>query len=125
MADPTSLKVTLFAALAVTVGPLAAEYSLILAGAVVGAYAGLSMREIPLSGWAAPLAHIMMGVMMALLITPAGAAVALWALPDNLALPIEALLPIVAMGIGAFWHPALRFGPIVLRKWFGQQEASK
>lgn len=125
MADPTSVKVTLFAALAVTVGPLAAEYSLILAGALVGAYASLSMRETPLPGWIAPIAHVMMGVMMALLITPAGAAVALWALPAGLALSIESVLPIVALGIGAFWHPALRFGPGMLRKWFGQQEASK
>lgn len=125
MADPVSVKVTLLAALTMTVGPLAAEYSLILAGALVGAYASLSLCEKPLPGWLAPTVHFLMGVVMALLITPAGAVVALWALPADLALPIEAVLPIVAVGAGAFWHPALRFGPGVLRKWLGPQEASK
>lgn len=125
MADPASVKVTLFAALAVTVGPLAAEYSLILAGALVGAYAGLSMRAAPLPGWFAPLAHVMTGVGMALLVTPAGAAVALWLLPATLALSVEAVLPVVALGVGAFWHPALRFGPGLLRQRFDPRGASK
>lgn len=42
MAEPTTTKVTLLGALAVFLGPLLAQYSMIFAGAVVGALAMLS-----------------------------------------------------------------------------------
>lgn len=118
MAEPTAGKVTLFAALAALVGPLAAEYSLILAGALVGGFAGLSIRAEPLPGWLAPMRHVLMGVMLALLLTPAGAAVAMWALPAGLALSVDAVLPIVSLAIGAGWHRALaEWGPALLARW--------
>lgn len=125
MAEPTVSKVTLFAAIAALVGPLAAEYSLILAGALVGGFAGLSIRATPLPGWWAPLRHVVMGVMLALVLTPTGAAVAVWALPIGMALSIDALLPIVALGIAAFWHRALSdWGPALLQRWVGSKRAS-
>lgn len=118
MAEPTAAKVTLFAALAALVGPLAAEYSLILAGALVGAFAGLSMRTEPLPGWWAPLRHVSLGVLLALLLTPAGAAVAMWALPAGIALSIDAALPVVALAIGGGWHRALTdWGPALITRW--------
>jgi len=123
MAEPTAAKVTLFAAIAALVGPLAAEYSLILAGALVGGFAGLSIRAAPLPGILGPLRHVLMGVMLALLLTPAGAAVAQWALPATLALSVDALLPIVALGIGACWHKAMaEWMPRLLARWVGSGE---
>lgn len=120
MAEPTAGKVTVFAALTALVGPLAAEYSLILAGALVGGFAGLSIRATPLPGWWAPLRHLLLGVALSLLITPAGATVAMWALPSGLALTIDALLPIVSLAIGAFWHRGLTdWAPALLARLSG------
>lgn len=125
MAEPTAGKVTLFAALAALVGPLAAEYSLILAGALVGGFAGLSIRTAPLPGWWAPLRHVLLGVLLSLVLTPTGAAVAQWALPTGLALSVDALLPIVALAIGAFWHRTLTdWGPAVLGRWVNAKRDS-
>lgn len=118
MAEPTAGKVTLFAALAALVGPLAAEYSLILAGALVGGFAGLSIRTEPLPGWWAPMRHVLLGVLLALLLTPAGASVAMWALPAGLALSVDSALPVVALAIGAGWHRALTdWGPSLITRW--------
>ena len=118
MAEPTAAKVTLFAALAALVGPLAAEYSLILAGALVGGFAGLSIRNAPLPGWWAPLRHVLMGVLLALILTPVGASAALWALPVGLALTVDAALPVVALAIAVGWHRALTdWGPALIGRW--------
>lgn len=121
MADPTAAKLTLMAALAALVGPLAAEYSLTLAGALVGGFAGLSIRAEKLPGWWAPTRHVVMGVLLALLLTPAGAAVALWALPEGMAMPVESVLPIVAGAIGVWWHRALtEWAPRLADKLIGR-----
>lgn len=126
MAEPTAGKVTLFAALAALVGPLAAEYSLILAGALVGGFAGLSIRTEPLPGWWAPMRHVLLGVLLALLLTPAGASVAIWALPTGLALSVDAVLPIVSLGIGAGWHLALtEWGPALIAKWLPKRGGNR
>lgn len=118
MAEPTATKVTVFAALASLVGPLAAEYSLILAGALIGGFVGLSLRSQPLPGWWRPLQHTGLGVLLALVLTPVGATVAQWALPEGLAVSIDALLPVVSCGIAAYWHQALTaWAPGLLSRW--------
>jgi hypothetical protein len=120
VAEPTVAKVTLLAALAGVIGPLAAEYSFILAGALVGGMASLSMAELKLPGFWRPTRHVMTGTAMALLITPLGALVVSKAMPGDWAITADALLPWVAMLIGAFWHRAMaRWIPGFLDKRLG------
>jgi hypothetical protein len=108
VAEPVSVaKVTILTALAGIVGPLAAEYSLVLAGAVVGGIVGLSIRTTPLPGLLRPMGHVATGVALALLTTPMASAVASRALPDAWAITAEILLPGVAVATGVFWHRAL------------------
>jgi hypothetical protein len=118
VAEPTSTKVTLFAALAAIVGPLAAEYSLILAGALVGGFVGLSIRHAPLPGWIRPLGHVLAGVGLSLLVTPMGALVAFGLLPSAWALSVDVLLPVVSLAVAMFWHPAVtRWLPGIVGRW--------
>ena len=121
MAAAEVKSVTLYAVLSSVLGSVAAEYSLILAAALVGGFAGLSIRTEKLPGWWAPTRHVVMGVLLALLLTPAGAAVALWALPEGMALPVESVLPIVAGAIGVWWHRALtEWAPRLADKLIGR-----
>lgn len=117
MAEPTVAKVTLLAALAGVIGPLAAEYSFILAGALVGGMASLSMNGRQLPGFWRPTRHVATGVGLALLVTPLGAVIAANVLPRDWAIPADALLPWVALAVGAWWHKALsRWLPALLEK---------
>lgn len=107
VAEPASTKVTVLAALVALMGPLAAEYSLILAAALVGGFVSLSLRDEPLPGWLRPLWHVMAGSALALLVTPLGAVVAIGVLPTAWALSVDLVLPVVALAVGMWWHIAL------------------
>lgn len=107
MAEPASTKVTLLAALAVILGPLAAQYSLILAAGLIGGFVGLSLREAPLPGWWRPVAHVLAGSGLALVVTPMGAALALHASPKTWELELDLVLPVVALAVAIWWHPAV------------------
>lgn len=120
MAEPASTKVTVLAALVALMGPLAAEYSLILAGALVGGFVGLSLRNDPLPGWLRPLWHVMVGSALALIVTPLGALVAIGVLPASWALTIDVVLPVVALSVGMWWHIALtRWLPALINRKVG------
>jgi hypothetical protein len=117
MVEPTSGKVTLLAVLVALIGPLAAEYSLIVVGALVGGYVGLSLRD-PLPGLLRPLVHMLTGAGLALVLTPAGAAVAIAVVPAGWKLSIDVVLPVVALGVAMLWHPALtKWLPGFVNRW--------
>lgn len=121
MAEPTASKVTLMAALAALVGPLAAEYSVILAGALVGGLLSLSLREQPLLGIVRPLGHVVAGVALALLVAPLGVAVAVSLAPADWALPADLMLPVVALAVGVYWHRALtEWAPGIVERVLGR-----
>lgn len=107
MAEPASTKVTLLAALAVILGPLAAQYSLILAAGLIGGFVGLSLRDAPLPGWWRPVAHVLAGAGLALVVTPMGAALAVHVSPKTWELELDLVLPVVALGVAIWWHPAV------------------
>ena len=111
VAEPATTKVTLLAALAVIQGPLAAQYSLILAAGLIGGFVGLSLRDKPLPGWWRPVAHVMAGSALALVVTPMGAAIALHVAPKTWELELDLVLPVVALSVAIWWHPAVS-------KWF-------
>ena len=95
------------AAMAGIVGPLAAEYSLVLAGAVVGGIVGLSIRATPLPGFVRPLGHVTTGIALALMTAPMFAALGSSALPVAWEITGDILLPGIAVATGIFWHRAL------------------
>lgn len=118
MADAASSKVTLLAALAAVLGPLAAEYSLILAAALMGGFIGLWLRADRLDGILRSLGHVLAGAGLAMIVTPAGALVALHLAPDSWALSVDVLLPIVAAAVAIWWRPALSdWLPGLVQKW--------
>ena len=122
MAEPaTAVKMTLMAAMAGVVGPLAAEYSLVLAGAVVGGIVSLSIRATPLPGFVRPLWHVVTGVSLALMTSPMFAAVGARVLPDTWAITGDVLLPGIAVATGVFWHRALATW---LPAWIGRRAGS-
>jgi hypothetical protein len=106
MAEPATTKLTAMAALAAFIGPMAAEYSLILAGALVGGIISLSLRKDPWPGRWMPFGHALTGVLTALVVTPLGALVADRLAPSGWELPSDLLLPVIALGIAAYWHRA-------------------
>jgi hypothetical protein len=107
MAEPATTKVTLLAALAVILGPLAAQYSLILAAGLIGGFVGLSLRDKPLPGWWRPAGHVLAGSALALVVTPMGAALAIHASPKTWELELDLVLPVVALAVAIWWHPAV------------------
>lgn len=116
MAEPatTTVKVTLLAALAAVVGPLAAQYSLILAGAVVGAIASVSMADPDDFATAgAAVWHGALSVFVALVATPFGVWIATaWSSKQGEGLAADALWALVAFAISGAWLRFLqRFAP--------------
>ena len=107
MADPASQKVTLLAALAAVVGPLVAEYSVILFVAIVGGFIGLSVRAMPLPGIVRPLLHVLSGAALAAFVVPAAVLVVLAYVPTSWALTVDLALPVVALAVAIWWHPAI------------------
>lgn len=123
MAEPATVaKVTLMAAMAGVIGPLAAEYSLVLAGAVVGGIVGLSIRATPLPGFLRPLGHVVTGVSLALMTAPMLALLGARVLPDAWDITGDILLPGIAVATGVFWHRALASW---LPAWIGRQTGNR
>lgn len=114
---------TAFAALASVLGPLAAEYSMILAGAIIGAAIGVSFSP-KLPGFVASLKHFGGSVVMAcgcaLLFSIPLSAAAAWASHGVIGLDAQHLLFSVSGLIGLFWRDALPLIPI-----FGKRFAEK
>jgi hypothetical protein len=120
MAEPTVGKVSALALLAATLGPVWGEYAFILAGAFIGGYAGLSLYPERKDGFTKPLVHVLTGIGLALMLTPAGAVIASNALPQAWKFTADLALPVIAVAIGAFWHPALtRWIPALFNRTTG------
>ena len=123
MAEPTAIKVTLLAALAAAIGPLAAEYSFILAAAVFGGFVGLSVRQTRLPSSLLWIGHITAGAGLALLVTPLAAMVAVGMMPAGWAITTDVLLPVVAGAVGVWWHPMLtKILPGMFKRKFGGED---
>lgn len=106
--------------LAGLIGPVAAEYSVILAAAVFGGIVGLSMRTPALPGIIQPVRHVATGIGLALLVTPLGAVVAIGMLPVAWSITTDLVLPVVSVGVGMWWHPMLtKFLPALLQRKYG------
>ena len=110
------------AAMAGFIGPLAAEYSLVLVGAVVGGIVGLSIRTAPLPGILRPFGHVVTGVALALMTAPMFSALGARVLPDTWAITGDILLPGIAVATGVFWHRALATW---LPAWIGRQTGAR
>ena len=123
MAEPAlTVKMTIVAAMAAVVGPLVAEYTLVMAGALVGGIVGLSIRATPLPGLLRPIGHVVTGVSLALMTTPMLAAMGAHALPNAWAITGDILLPGIAVATGVFWHRALSTW---LPSWIGRRAGSR
>jgi len=117
MAEPTVGKLTVLAALAATLGPVWGEYAYILAAAFIGGYAGLSLYPERKTGIVRPTVHVLTGIGLALMLTPAGAVIASNIVPATWSFTVDLALPVVAVAIGAFWHPAItRWLPAIFNR---------
>lgn len=108
MTEPIASKVTLLLALSTMLGQAGAEYTLILAAALIGGFAGLSLREEPLPGLLRPFLFVALGTGLAAVVVPAAVAVVLAMMPSTWALRVDTTLPVVSLAVGIWWAPALR-----------------
>ena len=108
---------TLLAALAAILDPLVAEYSIILFVAIVGGFIGLSVRPVPLQGIVRPLLHVLSGAALAAFVVPAAVLVVLAYSPTSWALSVDLALPVVALAVAIWWHPAITDWAPALVAW--------
>jgi hypothetical protein len=108
--------VTLFALLSSALGTVAAEYSLVLAGAIIGGAISLSTGP-RTTGVLASLRSFLAGVGCALLFTLPLSALASGLTMTWLQLPREELIAAVAGLIGLFWQRGLRLLGAAGEKW--------
>ena len=117
--------VTLFAALASVLGPLAAQYSLILAGAIIGAAIGTTYAPQMPKLWQSLLYFgkgLLAAVGCSLLFAIPATAAATFAAEKFGAVIDEANMLFAVSGlIGIFWRQALPMVPILGKRWADKQ----
>lgn len=117
-AEPGTLKTALAIAAAAALGPLAAEYSMLLAGAFGGALLALQRAD-PMPRWWQPVMHVGGGVLAGTVFGGIASSMGShylpdWASPDTLWVPGSAI-------IAMYWRDAAAGVPELLRRWVAKR----